>query len=181
MLKWLPGLPKARTRTSAGHRHSDLDRNRDGTQPQQRSNATGALSRSCAVGGSQRRCRRVSRGSEAVFAAGAKADPRRHEPDQDARAAATIESAVSPRLDVRGPVPADAGRGTLGCGVRCVVRRDAAEAFKCWLPTGSRGANPAPVSAVVPDRRIWVAEMAPGSRSQTVLTFLKSDRRPKPD
>ena len=61
-----------------------------------------------------------------------------------------------------------------------LIQADAAEAFKCWLPAGSRGANPAPVSAVVPDGRVWVAEMAPGSRSQTVLTFVKSDSRPKP-
>ena len=36
-------------------------------------------------------------------------------------------SVVPQRLDARGPVPPDAGRGTLGCGVRCVVGRDAAE------------------------------------------------------
>ena len=87
--------------------------------------------------------------------------------------------------DAAGPAPqggsddteADAGRRH----ANTQMHADVAETLNCWLPKGARGANPETVPAVVPDRRIWVAEMAPGSRSQARLTILKTDRRPKPD
>lgn len=86
--------------------------------------------------------------------------------------------------DAAGPGPqggrdravADAGRRRVNTQTHGTV----AETRKWWLSRGSRGTNPETVSAVVPYVRVWVAEMAPDSRSPTSPTILKTDRRPKP-
>lgn len=58
---------------------------------------------------------------------------------------------------------------------------DVAETRKRRRSRGSRSANPEAVSVAMPHSQIWVAYTAPGSRSQTHLTVLTTDRRQRPD
>ena len=87
--------------------------------------------------------------------------------------------------DSAGPAPqgasddteADAGRRH----ANTQIHADVAEPQECRLPKGERGANPETVPVAMRRAPVWVAAIAPDSRSQTSLTILKSDRRPKPD
>ena len=87
--------------------------------------------------------------------------------------------------DSAGPAPqgasddtdADAGRRH----ANTQMQADVAETLNCRLPMGARGANPETVHVAMPRAPVWVAAIAPDSRSPTVLTFLEADRRPKPD
>ena len=87
--------------------------------------------------------------------------------------------------DAAGPGPqggrdravADAGRRRVNTQTHGTV----AETRQWWLSRGSRGTNPETVSAVVPYVRVWVAEIAPGSRRQAGLAFPKTGRSPKTD
>ena len=73
----------------------------------------------------------------------------------------------------RDPAEADAGRRHANTQIHASI----AEPQECR----PRGANPETVPAVMPHGRVWVAEMALDSRSQTSPTILKTDRRPKSD
>ena len=77
----------------------------------------------------------------------------------------------------RDPAEADAGRRH----ANTQIHADVAEPQECRLPKGERGANPETVPVAMRRARVWVAAIAPDSRSQTSLTILEADRRPKPD